>query len=370
MKKIYTLFMACMLIISLSSCGERRRNNNTASVLTVQETMFVAASTAAPTGTPLPTNSSLEVHYIDVGQADSALVLCDSEAMLIDGGNAEDSDLIAAYLKKENISALDYIVCTHAHEDHCGGLSGALSVVNVENVLAPQTEADTDVYQNFKDKTAAQGLTIQHPSAGDSFMLGSTNVQIVGPITENTDELNNTSIVMKLTYGNTSFLFTGDAERGEEQAILNAGYDISADVLKIGHHGSDSSTSYVWLREIMSKHAVISVGKDNSYGHPTEEVLSRLRDADVHVYRTDLQGDIIAVSDGTNITITTEKNETVQTNETAAEPAESGYIGNKNTKKFHRPDCRILPAEKNQVPLSSREEAIDMGYDPCGNCSP
>ena len=111
-------------------------------------------------------------------------------------------------------------------------------------------------------------------------MLGSANVQIVGPITEYTDELNNTSIIMKLTYGDTSFLFAGDAERDEEQQILNAGYDLSSDVLKVGHHGSDSSTYYVWLREIMPQYAVISVGKGNNYGHPTEEVLSRLRDAD------------------------------------------------------------------------------------------
>ena len=370
MKKIYILFMACILIISLSSCEELRGSNNTASVLTVQETMPVTPSSAALSEPLMPANGSLEVHYIDVGQADSSLVMCDGESMLIDGGNAEYSNLIAAYLTKENISTLDYLICTHAHEDHCGGLSGALSVVNVENVLAPNTEADTEAYQNFKDKTAAQGLTIQHPSAGDNFMLGNATVQIVGPITEYTDELNNTSIVMKLTYGDTSFLFTGDAERDEEQAILNAGYDLSADVLKVGHHGSDSSTSYVWLREIMPKYAVISVGKGNSYGHPTEEVLSRLRDADVQVYRTDLQGDIVAVSDGKNITITTEKNETVQTNETVAEPEESGYIGNRNTKRFHRPDCRTLPAEKNQVQFSSREEAVRMGYDPCGNCEP
>ena len=207
--------------------------------------MPVAVSTPVPSETPLLANGSLEVHYIDIGQADSSLVMCDGEVMLIDGGNAEDSDLIAAYLKKENVSTLDYIICTHAHEDHCGGLSGALSVVEVENVLAPNTGADTEVYQNFKDKTAAQGLTIQHPSAGDSFMLGSANVQIVGPITEYTDELNNTSIIMKLTYGDTSFLFVGDAERDEEQQILNAGYDLSSNVLKVGHHGSDLSLIHI-----------------------------------------------------------------------------------------------------------------------------
>lgn len=371
MKKLKALISILTLTISLTACGTQ----------TVTPT---PQPTAEPTPTPASTaaveiadNSILAVHFIDVGQADASLVLCGGKSMLIDGGNATDSNLIAAYLKKQNISTLDYVVCTHAHEDHVGGLSGALSVVSVNNVLAPETENDTKVYQNFKRKASEQGLTIQHPSAGDSFSLGSGSVQIIGPVDENTDDLNNTSIVMKLTYGNTAFLFTGDAETDEENDIINAGYDLSADVLKVGHHGSDSSTGYVWLREIMPKYAVISVGKGNSYGHPTETVLSRLRDADVKLYRTDLQGDIVAVSDGNDITFTTSRNENIQTNETVTEKTdtntvdtETSYIGNRNSKKFHRPDCSSLPAEKNRVELSSREEAIDRGFVPCKRCCP
>ena len=313
---------------------------------------------------------ALTVHYLDVGQADSSLILCGGEAMLIDGGNADDSDLIAAYLKKENISNIDYLVCTHAHEDHCGGLSGALSAAKVENVLAPRTEADTEVYEDFKNKAAAQGLDIQHPSAGDTFTLGGSTVEVLGPITEDPDELNNTSIVMKLTYGDTSFLFTGDAELDEEQDILNAGFDVSADVLKVGHHGSESSTSYVWLREVMPEYAVISSGAGNSYGHPSEAVLSRLRDAGAQVFRTDLQGDITAVSDGSGITVTASKNKNIKTNETETDTAEDMYIGNKNSKIFHRPGCGSLPAEKNRVEFSSRDDAISSGYSPCGSCEP
>ncbi len=289
MKKIFLFLFGIMLCLNLTACGLEMRGDNVAS------------------NPPLASNSYFEVHYIDVGQADAALVLCDGGSMLIDGGNASDSNLIAAYLKKLNIETLDYIICSHAHEDHVGGLSGALSVVQVKNVLAPQKDADTKAYENFKEKTAAQGLTIEHPKAGDKFTLGSCKIEIFGPINENPKETNNSSIVMKLTYGDTSFLFTGDAERAEEADIINAGYDLSADVLKVGHHGSDTSTSYVFLREIMPKYAVISVGKNNN-GHPSEAVLSRLKDADAIVYRTDLQGDIIASSDGSNITITTSEN--------------------------------------------------------------
>ena len=177
----------------------------------------------------------------------------------------------------------------------------------------------------------------------------------------------------------------GDAEREEEQEILNAGYDLSATVLKVGHHGSKNSTTYPFLREIIPKYAVISVG-DNNYGHPTEDTLSRLRDADVKVYRTDIQGDIIAISDGKNITITTKKNENAQTNPTENEKSTSAqstenaanqeiceYIGNANTKKFHYPDCGAVSQmkEKNKVYLNcTRDEAIKDGYNPCGRCNP
>ncbi len=245
----------------------------------------------------------LSVHYIDVGQADAALLFCEGKTMLIDGGNAEDSSRIAAYLRKHSVSHLDYVICSHAHEDHVGGLSGALSVATAGAVYAPKTEANSKTYQNFKKKAAAQGLQIQNPSPGDSFAFGSCKVDFLGPITENTEELNNTSLVLKVSCGETSFLFTGDAERDEELSILDAGLDVSATVLKVGHHGSNSSTAYPFLREVMPKYAVISVGKENPYGHPADKVLSRLRDADVEVFRTDEMGDIIIESDGKTVSV-------------------------------------------------------------------
>ena len=329
-----------------------------------------------PTATPITTEnptekpiSELTVHFVDVGQADAAILQCEDDTMIIDGGNVADSSLIVAYLKKLNIDNIDYMICTHAHEDHVGGLSAPLSVMPVGAVYAPVTESDSKAYQTFKQKVADQNSEIMHPVNYEKIPLGSAKVEILAA-PANADNLNNTSIILKVTHGNKSFLFTGDAEREEEQDVINTGYDLSADVLKVGHHGSDTSTSYTFLREVMPEYAVISVGKGNSYGHPTEAVLSRLRDAGVQVYRTDLQGDVIMRSDGENITVTTAKNENIQTNETAVEYDEGIYIGNKNSKKFHKPDCRTLPAEKNRVEFTSRADAINDGYSPCGNCRP
>ncbi len=254
-------------------------------------------------GAPVAGDAAFAVHFIDVGQADAALVRCGEQTMLIDGGNAEDSNLIAAYLEKQTVSHLDYIICSHAHEDHVGGLSGALSVATAGAVYAPETEADTRAYRNFKTKTEAQGLKVLHPSPGDRLRLGEAEVLFLGPVTEETDEVNDTSIILKITYGETSFLFTGDAERAAELAVLDTGCDVSATVLKVGHHGSSTSTSYPFLREVAPEYAIISAGKNNDYGHPHEEVLSRLKDADAAVYRTDELGDIVAVSDGKTVSV-------------------------------------------------------------------
>ena len=255
----------------------------------------------------IPENSNFEVHFIDVGQADSALIECDGETMMIDGGNVADSNVVAAYLKKEDVTELNYVVCSHAHEDHVGGLSGALSVTKADNIYAPKTEANTKAYKNFKKKAEEQNVEIKHPNVGDEIQLGSSTVEFLGPVDENGKDLNSTSIVLEITYGNTSFLFTGDAESNEEAEILNSGADLKSTVLKVGHHGSRTSTSYPFLREVMPQYAVISVEKGNSYGHPNEETLSKLSDAGVEVYRTDESGDIVMTSDGNNIRITTSK---------------------------------------------------------------
>ena len=254
---------------------------------------------------PVPEDSSFAVHFIDVGQADCALVMCDGAYMLIDGGNAEDSDLVFSYLKTRGIDHLDYMVATHAHEDHIGGLSGAAYAATVGTALSPVTEGTTKVFKNLVKSLEKQNVTLTVPSAGDTFSLGSAQVEILGPVREY-EEPNDTSIVLRIQYGSTSFLFTGDMESTAETDLVESGARLSATVLKVGHHGSSSSTSYRFLREVLPDYAVISVGTDNKYGHPTEAVLSRLEDAEARIYRTDLHGTDIAERDGTTVTFHTE----------------------------------------------------------------
>ena len=313
----------------------------------------------------------LQVHFIDVGQADSALLQFGEDTMLIDGGNVGDSSLVVSYLTNLGIDQIDHVVCTHAHEDHVGGLSGPMSQLDVANVYSPVTEYDTRAFGNFAKYAEEQGLSIISPDAGDSWMLGDAEVTVLGPLKEYEDP-NNTSLILKVVYEDISFLFTGDAERQAELDMLDDGVDLSATVLKAGHHGSDTSTSYQFLREVDPEYTVISLGVDNKYGHPDDTVLSRFRDADVSVYRTDLQGTVVATTDGESISFTTDKGTTAVTNPTVADKStgQQQYIGNTKSDIFHYPECISLPSEKNRMDITSRESAISQGFLPCGRCNP
>lgn len=322
-----------------------------------------------PTEEPDQSDSAggLNVHFIDVGQADCTLLECDGQTMLIDGGNVEDSSLVASYLLSRGIEYLDYMVCTHAHEDHVGGLSGPLNVCAVGRVIAPVMEYDSKMFSDFLYYTEKQGLEITVPTADDVFTLGGTTVTVLGP-RETYEEPNDTSIVLRADYGNTSFLFTGDMERTAEEDLLEAGCNLDVDVLKVGHHGSNTSSSYAFLREVMPEYGVISCGANNDYGHPHDEVLSRFRDAGAVILRTDEHGTVTASSDGETIAFAVEKGSVPLPEE--GEPASPSYIGNKKSHVFHRTDCSGLPAEHNRVSFDSRDEAVEAGYKACGGCKP
>ena len=358
---------------------------------------------------------TLTVTWLDVGQGDAAVIQCGGQSMLIDGGKPEKSSYIYAWLQQHGLNYLDVIVATHVDADHIGGLSGALNYASVGTAYCPVTTGTTETFQSFVKYLAQRDKQITVPTAGETFALGGAQVQILGPL-HRAEDSNDNSIVLKVSFGATSFLFTGDAERAEEQDLLNAGVNLQSTVLKVGHHGSDTSTSYPFLRAVAPQYAVISVGAGNSYGHPTEAVLSRLRDAGVTTFRTDMQGEITAVSDGQTINFSTAKNAAAETlanagagqnagqtggASSAAQNAGSGaltaaaiasanadggnadgaagagttssYVLNTNSHKFHRPGCSsvdtISPKNRKDV-NESREQIIREGYAPCKRCNP
>lgn len=324
-------------------------------------------------------SGSFTIHFIDVGQADSALVTCDGHSMLIDGGNADDSNLVYSVLQRETDGHLDYVVGTHAHEDHIGGLSGAFEADTADVTFCPVTEYDSKAFRNFKTRADERGGGITIPAVGDTFTLGEASVTVVA-VNSVPEDTNNTSIVIRIVYGDTSFLFTADAEQETEEKILESGQDIESTVLKVGHHGSSTSTSQAFLDAVSPTYAVISCGKDNSYGHPHSETLAKLASAGVEVLRTDKLGDIYCTSDGTEVTFS--YGEYHKDSDTSAaeieEPQQPDtisetYILNTNSRKFHRPDCssasQISDANREEY-TGTREELIEQGYTPCGYCKP
>ena len=312
-----------------------------------------------------------EMHFIDVGQALSVLVECDGQFMLYDGGNVDDGSLVVSYLQKQGVEQLQYVFCSHAHEDHVGGLAAVMAKFPAGHAYSPVTESSTKCFNDFVKYTQQQGLQLEVPSVGRVWPLGSATVTLLGPVTQYS-ETNNTSLVLRIDYGNTSFLLTGDMENTAETDLVNSGANLKADVLQVGHHGSSTSTGYLFLNAVLPEMGVISCGTGNKYGHPHEETLSILRDAKVDVYRTDLQGTITIGSDGQNFTVGTERfvpdSQLNPTDPSSSSTAQQAYIGNVNSKKFHLPTCPNLPAEKNQVLFSSYDEAIAAGYTPCASC--
>ena len=319
--------------------------------------------------TPISGNG-LTVHFIDVGQADCALLECDGKYMIIDGGNVEDGQLVVSYLKRLGVETIDRVVCSHAHEDHVGGLPAVLSVFDAGKVYAPVTQYDTKVFRDFVEKAENRAGEITVPAPGDQFTLGSATCTVLGPVQEYEDP-NNTSIILKVSYGESDFLFTGDMEVTAENDMIDhwgENFDWEVEVLKVGHHGSDTSSGYRFVYETNPDYGVISVGEDNKYNHPCEEPLSRLKDAGVVVFRTDYLGHVIAETDGKDITFTWENQNAEPEDVEPADPAMKILYGNKKSKVFHTYDCKNLPGENNRVEFQDYDAAIAEGFKPCGSC--
>lgn len=278
---------------------------------------FLEPSQANP-NTPTPTpeivqanqeiqdGEKLQIWFLDVGQADSILIQNGDANMLIDAGNNEDGKKLVSYFQSLGIESFQYVIGTHAHEDHIGGMDDIIDNFDIDTFYMPDAITTTATFESVLDSLEAKNIAFQTPSIDSIFKLGNATIDVLYVGTDDSD-LNNTSIVLKLTYGNTSVLFMGDAEKEVETIIEKK--DISADVLKIGHHGSNTSSSKTFLEKVNPSYAIISVGTGNSYGHPSNTTIQNLENQNIQIYRTDENGTIIMTSDGTNITF-----QTIQTN--------------------------------------------------------
>ncbi|PRR78014.1 ComEC family competence protein [Clostridium liquoris] len=277
-KKLLIIFLIITISFSLKGCSSVSLNNE------------------------IKADNLLKIHYIDVGQGDSILISINGKNMLIDSGSAVKEEYIVKYLKKQGIKKLHHVIATHPHEDHIGSMSSIISNFNVENFYAPKITSSTNYFNNMIDELMKKGLKIQVASSGKKIQLYDNVIcEIIAPNSTTYENTNNYSVVLKLTYGKCSFIFTGDAEAISENEMLSNNTNLKCDVLKLGHHGSSTSTTDSFLEKASPKIAIISCGKNNPFRHPSKKTIGKIKSKDMQVYRTDIDGDIVLLSNGSFI---------------------------------------------------------------------
>lgn len=306
----------------------------------------------------------LLVHFIDVGQGDSILIqFPDGRISLIDGGTRSSAEKVVDYIDGLDIQRIDYLIATHPHEDHIGGLPDVIRNFDIGKIYMPKREATTKIFEELITEINNKGLKINVAKANDSIIdEDGLKFIILAPNSEDYSETNDFSVVTKLEYKNNSFIFTGDAEKDSEIEMINNNYKLKSDVLKVGHHGGSTSSAMEFLEEVEPEYSIISLGEDNTYGHPHDETMDRLYKIRTQVMRTDELGDIVIASDGDVLTVNGKNINLESNDEEKNNVEEEQYIGNKNTKVFHAEDCGSLPNEENQIIFNSYEKAIENGY--------
>ena len=312
--------------------------------------------------------SNLEIDYIDVGQGDSVLIESDGKYMLIDAGKAGETDTVINHLRRKGVKKLEYAIWTHPDADHIGGAAEVIKTFQIGSVLMPDKTHTTKTFENLLLAMKDKGLKITRPKVGGTYSIGKASFILLSPGREYEDN-NNSSIAIKLINGNNSFLFIGDDEKEALEDILSNGISLKSDIYMAGHHGSDTSTSKELLKAANPDFAVISVDKDNSYGHPADSTLQMLIENGTQIYRTDENGTIAAFSDGNKVTIQAAAYDYSASN-TSIEKEDTGkitvYIA-KSGRKYHTDDCSYVSSGKTAISL---EEADALGLTPCSVCNP
>jgi competence protein ComEC len=376
----------------------------TSSVSAQSSSSALASSTSTSSISSTSSTSSqkygakLKVHYIDVGQGDSEFIeLPNGQCMLIDAGVPDQGSTVVNYIKKLGHNKIDYLIATHPHNDHIGGMTDVINNFSIGNFYMPHTSSSdtptTKVYEKLLSALSSKNISVHTAKAGVSIIkYGNLSANLIAPCGTNYGDLNQYSAVMMLQYGNNKFLFMGDAGNVSEDQITA---DIKADVLKVGHHGSKTATSQSFLNKVKPKYAVIEVGSGNSYGHPTAQTLNRLQAIETTIYRTDECGTIIFTSDGNVITINksassikenapNKSNQSVKSNSkstnnnnntttiggarasTGANQGQTVYITDTG-KCYHTSGCSSLKKSKHAISL---KDAKSRGYKPCKKCHP
>ena len=390
MTRLYSLILSLCMMFNITGCAPITDIEQPAQSEIVTETI--------QTETPKPnspredleievapgvtsTYGLMRVHFIDVGQADSAFIeLGNGQTMLIDAGRS-GSDVVD-YIRNLQYETIDYVVASHPHDDHIGGMATVLNSFNIGKMYIPKQAHTISAFTNMLDVIENKGIDLYTAKAGTNILSsGNINIDVLAPFSESNSNLNNASAVVRITYGKTVMLFTGDAEHVIENQLLNSGID--ADVLKVGHHGAGSASSSSFIKAVSPDIAVISVGEGNSYGHPHADTLAILNEFGANIYRTDEQGTIVVTADQNKKITVDKKASTVKENappvvvQTPTEKVEekqpsvsdnqSQVVYRTRTgKKYHRSGCSYLKS-KIETTVS---EAQAMGLGPCSRCNP
>lgn len=294
-KIILLLFLAIGLVISFLPFGAGASWRHIFSFFGLND--FSSAADSSP----------LSVHVLEVGKADCIFIECKGKYMLVDGGTMDCGEPVSEYLDRRGVERLDYIINTHPDKDHIGGLATIIAKYDIGSYLAPEIPASlipvSEEYVHTQKALEKKNMRITTPNPLDTFDLNGLKIEVLAPLKQG-DSTNNNSIVLRLAYGETRFLLMGDAEKEEEADLLASGYNLSADVLKVGHHGSRTSTTEEFIRKVKPHYTAISVADDSNH-LPKREVLKRLKSTESEVLRTDVNGTLIFMSDGQTISVVT-----------------------------------------------------------------